>query len=123
MCCGQKRSTLQSVPTATIAPAARRSAPTEVTGHTTVSPQTPAARRDMTADLRFRNTPAQTSPPHSSVSLRYLENSPVQVRGPVTGLHYQFSGASPIQAVDVRDAAALLRTRFFRQTGMHKAGT
>jgi hypothetical protein len=28
---------------------------------------------------------------------------------------YQFSGARPLQAVDARDAAALLQTRFFRR--------
>jgi hypothetical protein len=28
---------------------------------------------------------------------------------------YYFSGAQPLQAVDERDAAALLQTRFFRR--------
>jgi hypothetical protein len=55
-----------------------------------------------------------TSP--AAVSLRYLQNPPIRVRGPVTGRQYDFSGSRPVQAVDPRDASALLRTRFFRQT-------
>jgi hypothetical protein len=58
--------------------------------------------------------PAQTT--YGSVSLRYLENSPVRVQGPVTGRQYDFSASHPVQAVDPRDAAPLLRTRFFQQT-------
>lgn len=57
----------------------------------------------------------QTFGSQSSVPLRYLEKSPIQVRGPVTGRRYEFSGAHPVQAVDPGDAAALLRTRFFQQ--------
>ena len=57
---------------------------------------------------------AQT--PYGSVSLRYVEKSPVRVRGPVSGRQYDFSGSHPVQAVDPRDAALLLRTRFFQQT-------
>ncbi len=49
----------------------------------------------------------------STTRLRYLEHSPVRVRGPVTGKHYDFSGANPVAAVEARDAEALLRTRFF----------
>ena len=48
------------------------------------------------------------------MNLHYLENSPIRVRGPVTGRQYDFSGLRPVQAVDTRDASALLRTRFFR---------
>jgi len=51
----------------------------------------------------------------SVIHLRYTEASPIQVRGPATGMTYQFSGAQPLQAVDSRDAAALLDTRFFRR--------
>lgn len=50
------------------------------------------------------------------VTLRYVERAPIQMRGPVTGLQYEFSISHPIQTVDPRDAAALLRTRLFRQT-------
>jgi len=49
------------------------------------------------------------------IQLRYSETSPIQVRGPVTGRIYQFSGAQPLRPVDARDADAMLRTRFFRR--------
>jgi len=35
--------------------------------------------------------------------------------GSATGRPYEFSAAQPFQSVDVRDAVALLRTRFFVQ--------
>ncbi len=49
------------------------------------------------------------------VTLRYLEDSPILVTGSSTGRRYEFSGHHPMQSIDVRDAQALLRTRFFRQ--------
>jgi hypothetical protein len=49
------------------------------------------------------------------VRLRYLEQSPILVRGPVTGRYYEFSEAQPDQHVDSRDAPQLLRTSFFRR--------
>jgi hypothetical protein len=55
------------------------------------------------------------APAASIVTLRYLATSPIAVQGPATGTQYEFSGARPVQHVDARDAAALLRTRFFRQ--------
>jgi hypothetical protein len=50
-----------------------------------------------------------------SFNIRYTEKSPIRVPGPVTGRRYEFSAAQPIQPVDARDAAVLLRTRFFRR--------
>jgi ribosomal protein L2 len=49
----------------------------------------------------------------SSIKLRYLEKSPIRVRGPVTGMHYDFSAANPVALVEARDGEALLATRFF----------
>jgi hypothetical protein len=49
------------------------------------------------------------------VCLRYLETTRVLVKGPASGRHYEFSGNMPVQAVDARDAGALLGTRFFRR--------
>lgn len=49
------------------------------------------------------------------VSIRYLESTPIRVRGPVTGLQYEFSRARSVQMIDVRDAPALLQSRFFRR--------
>ena len=59
--------------------------------------------------------PGYCPPGYSSVVLRYTEISPILVRGSVTGRHYRFSRSEPVQTVDTRDAAALLRTGFFRQ--------
>jgi hypothetical protein len=49
----------------------------------------------------------------ASVAIRSLAARPVLVRGPLTGRAYAFPGAHAVVAVDPRDAAALLRTRFF----------
>jgi hypothetical protein len=65
-----------------------------------------------------RLAPPPTPPaplPGAAVPLRYLESSPILVRGPVTGRQYQFSATYPQQLVDVRDAEGLVRTRFFRR--------
>lgn len=55
--------------------------------------------------------------PPSAVSVRYMQSSPIRVRGPATGRQYQFSAGAPVQAIDPKDAPALLRTSFFRQRG------
>jgi hypothetical protein len=47
--------------------------------------------------------------------VRYVEQSPIRVQGLQTGRSYEFSGTHSIQAVDARDAATLLATRFFRR--------
>lgn len=96
-CCGQKRALIKS------------SSPVQKATNTqTVSD----------GQLSFSTNQRQTSNPtrlnYRSVTLRYLENSPILVRGP-TGRQYTFSGANPNQTVDPRDAKALLQTRFFRQ--------
>jgi hypothetical protein len=48
------------------------------------------------------------------VAIRYLRTTDIAVRGPATGRRYVFSGGSPVQVVDTRDAAALLRSGLFR---------
>ncbi len=98
-CCGQKRADLKSAPSPTTTPA--------------VTPPLPSSRQLPSTGLQ---TQGWTVPAYSSVTLQYLENSPIVVRGPVTGRQYEFSGARPVQSVDARDAEALLRTRFFRRT-------
>lgn len=97
-CCGQKRTALRSAPLPTITPA--------------VTQPAPGSRQFPSTGQR---TDGWTEPAYSAVTLRYLESSPVLVRGPATGRQYEFSGTHPIQAVDGRDAEALLRTRFFRR--------
>jgi hypothetical protein len=46
--------------------------------------------------------------------VRYLGTEAVIVQGTATGRRYGFSGGSPVQMVDARDAAALLRSGLFR---------
>jgi hypothetical protein len=58
---------------------------------------------------------APVQPSSSLIALRYLRRSPIRVRGPVTGRVYDFSVSNLVQPVDSRDAAALVRTNFFRQ--------
>ena len=121
MCCGQKRSELRSNPTQRTAPTvpqygnnwaqtARMQAPAApamgtVSHNQSVHTQARGIRPQLAAAV---------STPHSSISIRYLENSPIRVLGLVSGLHYDFSGSRPVLAVDARDAQSLLNTRFFR---------
>jgi hypothetical protein len=58
---------------------------------------------------------SRSAPSPGAVKVRYLEHSPIVVRGPATGRHYVFSGDHPAQLVDRRDADSLLQTRFFRR--------
>jgi hypothetical protein len=51
--------------------------------------------------------------PSAIARIKYLSASNIVVLGPATGRKYAFSAGSPIQSVDARDAAALLRTRQF----------
>ena len=99
MCCGQKRATLTQGNTS------RTSQPAPQ------APSPPAALPKNNA--RNGGAPAAAS----SVALRYLQTSPIRVRGSVTGNQYEFSAASPVSAVDVRDTEALLRARFFAKAG------
>lgn len=50
---------------------------------------------------------------HGVIRLFYRGNGSVQVRGTVTGRIYKFPRHNPIQMVDSRDVAGLLRTRLF----------
>jgi hypothetical protein len=51
----------------------------------------------------------------AAVNLMYYGHAQVNIRGPVTGTLYRFSRLKSVQQVDARDAAAILRTRLFRQ--------
>ncbi|HEX4504694.1 MAG TPA: hypothetical protein VH722_03100 [Alphaproteobacteria bacterium] len=46
--------------------------------------------------------------------MRYRGIEAVVVQGTATGRRYGFSSGSPVQMVDARDAAALLRSGLFR---------
>jgi len=51
-----------------------------------------------------------------ALGLRYVGQSDIVVRGPLTGKSYAFSQRDPVSSVDRRDAEILLRTRYFRPT-------
>jgi hypothetical protein len=111
MCCGQKRATMtqgnvnhtvlnQTMPRSnSIATPARATAPAVISSVA----QTAGA--------------ALAPAGWSSVGVRYLEKSPIRVRGPVTGIQYEFSAVNAVRSVDSRDAESLLGTRFFVKTG------
>ena len=98
-CCGQRRAQLQN---------SSVKKPARIT-HQTV----PAHRRVSDG----RTPPAPPSQPglDATLSIRYLESSPIRVQGLMTGRSYDFSGSQSIQSVDARDAPSLLSTRFFRR--------
>ena len=94
--------------------------PSPVVAHPAVTRAIPRGSRSgasMAATAGAQRTAVMsTYPTNGSIEhLRYTESSPIHVRGPATGKTYQFSGAQPLQAVDTRDAASLLQTRFFRR--------
>ena len=95
MCCGQKRSELRN----SQAQRTARTVPQYVSGNNRAQV--------------VRTQPS--APAHASISVRYLENSPIRVRGLVSGMCYEFSGSHTVQQVDARDATSLLNTRFFHR--------
>ena len=105
MCCGQKRATIVQ----------DNANQTTLKSHY-MAPPAPAAAPPVN---RFapKASPAQPTVGWSSVGLRYLEKSPIRVRGPVTGTQYEFSAANAVRSVDARDAESLLSTRFFARAG------
>ena len=54
--------------------------------------------------------------------LRYLGGSAIIVRGPFSQRAYSFTAMHPVQMIDGRDVAALLRTRLFRRHQIGRAG-
>ena len=98
-CCGQKRENFKALSSPVTAPL----------------PVTQPVDKKQFAAAPAVVTAASYLSGASAVSLHYLERSPIRVKGNVTGRYYEFSHANPDQAVDARDAEALLRTRFFRR--------
>jgi hypothetical protein len=96
-CCGDKRTLLRNP---------QIHAPAQAANPPTPALVPPAAQ----------SGPAVSRPVPNAVALRYLESSPILVRGMATGRQYRFSGTEPLQAVDARDAEVLLRSRFFRRS-------
>lgn len=97
MCCGQKRTGLRSAP--------RTETTTPLRQRISEAFRVPGAASQLLA---------ANGMPQSAVPLRYSQNSPIRVRGPVTGRQYEFRAGHSIQQVDPRDAPALLRVPYFR---------
>jgi hypothetical protein len=66
----------------------------------------------MAAQTRVVSSPISAV---ATVPLRYVKQGGIILRGPVTGRQYSFTATHPLQAVDAQDAAALLRTAWFRR--------
>jgi hypothetical protein len=124
MCCGQKRTELRNSQTQRTTPRVPQYGSASNRAHaaranSTAPPATQTASPHQLARTQTGSVEPQaattTSMPHSSISLRYLDNSPIRVRGLVSGTSYEFSGSHPVQQVDARDALALLNTRFFHR--------
>jgi hypothetical protein len=124
MCCGQKRSELRNSQVQSTARSPSQLAPGNSRAQVVrTQPSTPLAmravspRESTSPPIRsvWPQAPTPTSVPQSSISVRYLENSPIRVRGCVSGISYEFSGSHAVQLVDARDASSLLNTRFFRR--------
>jgi hypothetical protein len=49
------------------------------------------------------------------VPITFTRKTPVLIRGPVTGRHYQFHEGAYSRPVDPRDAAVLLKTGYFQR--------
>ena len=113
MCCGQKRAELRGSANLKTTPNLPQSTPGNVAARTAFMPASGKANAPQkTPQSATLSTVAGL---HSTINLRYSEASPIQVRGPITGRVYSFSRLHLVQAVDPRDAAALLSTRFFRR--------
>jgi hypothetical protein len=112
-CCGQKRTALKPAQTP-----ARRTPPLgTMAAPATAQPPPPAPVAAAPGPARAAHVaPAPARPAHGEVWIRYSELSAVRVRGTATGRVYEFSAAAPAQAVDRRDAPALLASGFFRST-------
>lgn len=125
MCCGEKRLELRSNATHRTVPAVPQymSSNSRVQPVRTRPPAPPATRAvlphsPISSQIRGVQPQARAAPislPHASIGIRSLKNSPIRVRGASTGRYYEFSGSRPVQAVDARDASALLLMRFFRR--------
>jgi hypothetical protein len=79
----------------------------------------PASRPANLSSARVGVPASRTAEPQQFLSapatLQYLKNSPIRLRGLVTGRQYEFSSSRPAQPVDHRDLPGFLRTGFFRQ--------
>lgn len=59
------------------------------------------------------NAEGNEEPISSLLKLRYLGEPHIAVRGTITRNLYHFSGFTPVQTVDIRDARYLLASKLF----------
>jgi hypothetical protein len=99
-CCGQKRERV----------AAETGRPTNFTVHHAVKSRIMPVRPTLA-------TGAVSPPPdrNLAVTLRYRSRSALIVLGSTTGKRYQFTGQGSMQAVDRRDAEALVASGLFER--------
>jgi len=113
MCCGSRRSAWRSASARSRASPPTRPMPQGVADRAGISgaigPDPVAPAGDVSA-----------GPPFATVAVRYMETAAIRVQGPITGRHYDFSGAQPVQAVDFRDAAIFTRSSPFRRSALHE---
>jgi hypothetical protein len=122
MCCGQKRLELRKSQgtTQTVTPyrPGIKVAPT-VGSNPLAAPTTRGVPTSPRQTIPIRGieprTAAANSTAPASIRIRYVEKSPISVRGIVSGTYYQFSDSRPVHPVDARDASVLLNTRLFRR--------
>lgn len=124
MCCGQKRTELQisqsrkagqnppAVAAGINGAQVVRSQPTMSPGRKAAITERPASPP---AEIQPIGIPATSPTARSAIGIRYLEHSPIRVRGVVSGAYYEFSRAHPVLQIDARDSAPLLNSRFFRR--------
>jgi hypothetical protein len=96
-CCGDRRRTLIQTP--------QRPAP---------QMPPPAVKAASAANLQPRAPTSASAGAAATIPVRYVGGARTVVQGSATRKHYAFTAGS-VQAVDVRDAAALLRGVGFRR--------
>lgn len=97
-CCGRKRQALSK--SAELA--------TSLMPQTLTAINNPDVGREQPGNVTASST-------QNSVLVRYLQSSPLYVRGAITGRQYLFSLSQPVLAVDARDVESFLKSRAFRK--------
>jgi hypothetical protein len=100
MCCGQRRSLLNS-----------RAAPSQPRAR---APQAGANGQQLNF-LRDADVPPPIAASPADVAMRYSSAGAVRVRGLITGRSYEFTGPQSVVSIDPRDVPGFLHTGLFRR--------